>query len=100
MPAPRRNTEPMSSSPTVESPRRPESTKEVGPAMLSTLTETTVRHALERAAEAARLAPSIHNTQPWAFHVTSEALEMRLDRSRGLCVADPDGREALISCGA
>lgn len=45
-------------------------------------------------------APSIHNTQPWRFVVRPESVELHLDQSRQLRVADPTGREARISCGA
>ncbi|WP_216361806.1 nitroreductase [Pseudonocardia sp. N23] len=48
----------------------------------------------------AGLAPSLHNTQPWRFHVTPDRLELWADRSRQLHVADPDGRELRIACGA
>jgi hypothetical protein len=44
-------------------------------------------------------APSLHNTQPWRFTVSGDAIELRADTSRRLSV-DPDGREMLISCGA
>ena len=44
-------------------------------------------------------APSLHNTQPWRFTVSGDAIELRADPSRRLSV-DPDGREMLISCGA
>jgi nitroreductase len=47
----------------------------------------------------ARRAPSLHNTQPWRFTVSGDAIELRADASRRLSV-DPDGREMLISCGA
>jgi hypothetical protein len=47
----------------------------------------------------ARRAPSLHNTQPWRFTVSGDAIELRADVSRQLSV-DPDGREMLISCGA
>lgn len=50
--------------------------------------------------ELARLAPSIHNTQPWHWDATSQGLELYADRSRQLAVTDPDGRELTISCGA
>ncbi|HEU4565574.1 MAG TPA: hypothetical protein VFS05_13025 [Gemmatimonadaceae bacterium] len=46
------------------------------------------------------LAPSGHNTQPWLFRIAGDALELRADRSRALPVADPDGRELVMSCGA
>jgi hypothetical protein len=50
------------------------------------------------------LAPSSHNSQPWAFHldVASDReaiIELRADRSRRLAVVDPDDRELTISCG-
>jgi hypothetical protein len=44
-------------------------------------------------------APSLHNTQPWRFTVSGDAIELWADASRRLSV-DPDGREMLISCGA
>jgi hypothetical protein len=43
-------------------------------------------------------APSLHNTQPWRFTVSGDAIELQADASRQLGV-DPDGREMLISCG-
>ena len=50
--------------------------------------------------ELAALAPSVHNTQPWHFHWDGASLLVREDRSRGLPVLDPDGRERVLSCGA
>ena len=44
-------------------------------------------------------APSLHNTQPWRFAVSGDAIELYADTSRQVLV-DPDGREMLISCGA
>jgi nitroreductase len=44
-------------------------------------------------------APSVHNTQPWRFRVSPEAVELWCDPGRKL-KADPAGREMLISCGA
>lgn len=46
------------------------------------------------------LAPSSHNTQPWCFKIDSGAIYLLADRTRSLPVADPDGRELIISCGA
>jgi hypothetical protein len=45
-------------------------------------------------------APSVHNTQPWAWRLHKGILELRADRTRQLPVADPRGRNLLISCGA
>ena len=44
-------------------------------------------------------APSLHNTQPWRFTVSGDAIELHADVSRQLLV-DSDGREMIISCGA
>jgi hypothetical protein len=50
--------------------------------------------------EAAIWAPSVHNTQPWWFSAEDHELAVHADAERRLPVADPDGREMLISCGA
>lgn len=63
-------------------------------------TDRPVAAALAEAADAARLAPSVHNTQPWRWHVDPDALQLRADRSRSLPVADPHGRLLTMSCGA
>lgn len=55
---------------------------------------------LSEAAEMAGTAPSIHNTQPWHWHVGTGALDLRADRARQLTAVDPDGRMLTISCGA
>jgi nitroreductase len=49
--------------------------------------------------ELAARAPSVHNTQPWRFTVTGQAIELYADASRQL-MEDPAGREMIISCGA
>ena len=49
--------------------------------------------------ELARRAPSVHNTQPWRWRIDGRVLELRADRSRQLRVADPLGRNLMISCG-
>jgi nitroreductase len=49
-------------------------------------------------ATAAR-APSVHNSQPWQFRVTEDAVELWSDPQRKLRT-DPIGREMMISCGA
>jgi nitroreductase len=49
-------------------------------------------------ATAAR-APSILNTQPWLFRITTYTIELYADRSRKLS-SDLTAREMLMSCGA
>jgi hypothetical protein len=56
--------------------------------------------ALEYAVDRGRLAPSVHNTQPWTFLLFPDRLELRADRSRQLAVLDPSGRELVQSVGA
>ena len=41
--------------------------------------------------ELAARAPSVHNTQPWRFTVTGQAIELYADASRQL-LEDPAGR--------
>jgi nitroreductase len=55
---------------------------------------------VEKLASAAARAPSIHNTRPWRFRVTSDPIELYADQTRWLRYVDPDQRELLISCGA
>lgn len=54
------------------------------------------RHIVELACRA----PSVHNTQPWLWRILPDRLELRADRRRQLTVADPTGRNLVISCGA
>src|SRR5258708_30198356 len=49
--------------------------------------------------EAAVHAPSVHNTQPWWFYGADHEIGVHADDERKLAVADPDGREMMISCG-
>lgn len=49
---------------------------------------------------AAVWAPSVHNTQPWRFGAQQGEISLYADPDRRLALADPDGREMLISCGA
>ncbi|MGD9532461.1 MAG: nitroreductase family protein [Candidatus Nitrosocosmicus sp.] len=48
------------------------------------------------------LAPSGHNTQPWAFRISTDdnTIHLYADRTRALPVVDPDDRELIISCGS
>lgn len=45
------------------------------------------------------LAPSSHNTQPWKFAIGREHIDVCVDRSRWLRIADADQRELYISAG-
>lgn len=49
---------------------------------------------------AAVWAPSVHNTQPWWFSARGTGISLHADPGRQLMVADPGGREMMISCGA
>jgi hypothetical protein len=51
-------------------------------------------------ADAAVWAPSAYQARPWRFGTTGSALTLHADAERRLDVADPDGREMFISCGA
>ncbi|MET7426307.1 nitroreductase [Dactylosporangium sp. NPDC005555] len=55
---------------------------------------------LARAADTARLAPSVHNTQPWRWTVSGDRLELHAVTDRQLREQDPAGRLMLVSCGA
>ena len=70
---------------------------------------TTTQTTFERAAGTQALldavtvavrAPSIHNTQPWRWRLGDGWLDLFLERSRLLAVADPDAHLAVLSCGA
>jgi hypothetical protein len=45
-------------------------------------------------------APSVHNTQPWWFSHDEHEISLHADIERQLRVADRNGREMMISCGA
>ena len=51
-------------------------------------------------AEAARWAPSIHNSQPWRLRRLRDGLAVLEDSTRAAPVIDPAGRDRTISCGA
>lgn len=53
-----------------------------------------------RVIEAACRAPSLHNSQPWAFVAGDDRIEVHIDAHRLLPASDPDQREARIACGA
>jgi nitroreductase len=50
--------------------------------------------------EAAVLAPSIHNSQPWQFLLLPDRVEVHSDPSRRLPAVDPQARAMHISLGA
>jgi hypothetical protein len=59
--------------------------------------EEIVRYVVARAV----WAPSVHNTQPWRFTADGgPRVSLHADAGRRLAIADPDGREMMISCGA
>jgi nitroreductase len=60
----------------------------------------TTTDALAEAAALARYAPSIHNSQPWHWRVRDGVLDLYLATDRTLAVTDPQGRLAVLSCGA
>lgn len=62
--------------------------------------DTDRRQALLQAAEAARYAPSVHNTQPWTWDVHPDRLELNAATDRQLKIQDPEAHMLLISCGA
>jgi len=60
------------------------------------LAEDDVRGVLE----AASLAPSIHNSQPWRFALHADRIEVHFDPAKRLRATDPESRELRLSCGA
>ena len=54
----------------------------------------------EALAGVGRMAPSLHNAQPWAFRVGSNHVDVLLDRTRLLPVTDPTTRQAHLGLGA
>lgn len=50
--------------------------------------------------DAAVWAPSVYDTRPWRLDTRGSTVTVRADPERRLEVADPDGRETMISCGA
>ncbi len=64
------------------------------------MTGSVTSEQLHHVVEAAGLAPSVHNTQPWMFVSVSGGLELHADPARRLPVLDADGRQLHLSCGA
>lgn len=65
----------------------------VGSAILST-------DELGQVGEAARWAPSIHNSQPWRLRRLVDGIGIVDDITRSVPVIDPSGRDRTISCGS
>lgn len=64
------------------------------------MTTITSTEQLRQVVQAAGLAPSVHNTQPWRFLARPDRLELHAEPTRRLQVLDPDGRQLHLSCGA
>jgi nitroreductase len=62
----------------------------------TTAQSNTIRHAVALAC----LAPSLHNSQPWRWILDGQTLHLYADTGRLMSVADPLGREIILSCGA
>ncbi|HEY0867927.1 MAG TPA: nitroreductase family protein, partial [Fimbriimonas sp.] len=60
----------------------------------------TLREKLRSLLRYAVYAPSTHNTQPWIFKLSEDAVEVYADRGRALTHLDPDRREMTMSIGA
>ncbi|AHH15610.1 hypothetical protein NONO_c08030 [Nocardia nova SH22a] len=58
------------------------------------------RSIIVAALQLAARAPSVHNTQPWQWEFDGTRLQLSSDSDRQLTVADPSGRQEVISCGA
>ncbi|NKY84028.1 Acg family FMN-binding oxidoreductase [Nocardia veterana] len=58
------------------------------------------RSTIVSALQLAARAPSVHNTQPWRWDFDGKRLQLFSDSERQLKVADPSGRQEVISCGA
>ncbi len=63
------------------------------------MTETTLASRAAYLIGVAGRAPSLHNTQPWRFTISRDAIVLHADVSRRLKL-DPDGRQMIVSCGA
>ncbi len=59
--------------------------------------EVTLRRTLESAVRA----PSVYNSQPWRWRIsTADGVDLFADPDRHLMAIDLDGRDLLLSCGA
>ena len=77
----------------MSAPERVATKSPIAPALSRTEANTLI--------SAAGMAPSVLNTQPWAFDVHDSTIDVYADPSRGLYWSvDPRGRQLVISCGA
>lgn len=67
---------------------------------LTTIDRASATRALAAACTAATLAPSVHNTQPWRWHIEGGVADLYADPSRQLHIVDADRRLMTLSCGA
>src|ERR1044072_245708 len=58
------------------------------------------RTTLISALDLANRAPSVHNTQPWRWALGTTTVHLMAAPDRRLPIADADGRDLLLSCGA
>ncbi|MEJ3653273.1 NAD(P)H nitroreductase [Actinomycetes bacterium KLBMP 9759] len=58
------------------------------------------RRTLRSALELASRAPSVHNSQPWAWRLGQRSAHLHVDPTRWLRATDPTGRDLVVSCGA
>lgn len=58
--------------------------------------ERVLNDALRRAVRA----PSMHNSQPWRWHIRPHGVDLYTDATRRLPRTDPEGRDQVMSCGA
>lgn len=49
--------------------------------------------------ELATTAPNVHNVQPWKWMFSDKVIELHLDATKMLTIADPTGRDISISLG-
>ena len=54
---------------------------------------------LHQILDIARLAPSVHNTQPWLVSVDEDVIVVDLDQQHTLTQGDPTGRQTIMSMG-
>lgn len=64
------------------------------------MNENTISDKLNNILSVARLAPSVHNTQPWKVHTKGQdSLVVSIDDNHKLKDGDPTGRQTVISLG-